>query len=186
MLPIEYFRKGIIKFKRWIEYCIVISSQATGSLPITVRHIESIIRMAEASAKMHLRDHVQESDMNLAIRMALDSFVDTQKYSVMKSMRQVHPRPLSRLHPRSSFCLTTLINFQIRMLLQTFQKYLSYKKDHSELLYYILRQITLDTLAFQKALHGGRIATIEIPEKDLLERVRKLIVSNLTWKLRGL
>lgn len=63
--------------------------QATGSLPITVRHIESIIRMAEASAKMHLRDHVQESDMNLAIRIVLDSFVDTQKYSVMKSMRQV-------------------------------------------------------------------------------------------------
>lgn len=45
--------------------------------------------MAEASAKMHLRDHVQESDINLAIRMMLDSFVDTQKYSVMKSMRQV-------------------------------------------------------------------------------------------------
>jgi len=54
-----------------------------------VRHIESIIRMAEASAKMYLRDHVQESDMNLAIRIVLDSFVDTQKYSVMKSMRQV-------------------------------------------------------------------------------------------------
>lgn len=63
--------------------------QATGSLPITVRHIESIIRMSEASAKMHLRDHVREEDVNLAIRMALDSFVDTQKYSVMKSMRQV-------------------------------------------------------------------------------------------------
>lgn len=45
--------------------------------------------MAEASAKMHLRDHVQETDINLAIRMMLDSFVDTQKYSVMKSMRQV-------------------------------------------------------------------------------------------------
>lgn len=54
-----------------------------------MRHIESIIRMSEASAKMHLRDHVQESDMNFAIRIVLDSFVDTQKYSVMKSMRQV-------------------------------------------------------------------------------------------------
>lgn len=61
----------------------------TGSLPITVRHIESMIRMAEASAKMHLRDHVREEDVNLAIRMMLESFVDTQKYSVMKSMRQV-------------------------------------------------------------------------------------------------
>nr|XP_033335171.1 DNA replication licensing factor Mcm2-like [Megalopta genalis] len=116
-------------------------SLATGSLPITVRHIESIIRMSEASAKIHLRDHVQDTDINIAIRMMLDSFVDTQKYSVMRSMRQ------------------------------TFQKYLSYKKDHSELLYYILRQITLDTLAFQRALHGNRITTIEVSERDLLERV---------------
>ncbi|XP_012152928.1 DNA replication licensing factor Mcm2 [Megachile rotundata] len=124
-------------------------SLATGSLPITVRHIESIIRMAEASAKMHLRDHVQESDVNLAIRMMLDSFVETQKYSVMRSMRQ------------------------------TFQKYLSYQKDHSELLYYILRQITLDTLAFQKALHGGRITTVEISEKDLLDRAKQIDIYNL-------
>lgn len=124
-------------------------SLATGSLPITVRHIESIIRMAEASAKMHLRDHVQEGDINLAIRMMLDSFVDTQKYSVMKSMRQ------------------------------TFQKYLSYNKDHSELLYYILRQLTLDTLAFQKAIHGNRITTIEVSEKDLLDRARQIDICNL-------
>uniref|UniRef100_A0A1B0D776 DNA helicase n=1 Tax=Phlebotomus papatasi TaxID=29031 RepID=A0A1B0D776_PHLPP len=37
-------------------------SLATGSLPITVRHIESVIRMSEAHAKMHLRDSVQEID----------------------------------------------------------------------------------------------------------------------------
>ncbi|XP_076239028.1 DNA replication licensing factor Mcm2 [Calliopsis andreniformis] len=124
-------------------------SLATGSLPITVRHIESIIRMAEASAKMHLRDHVQENDINLAIRMMLESFIETQKYSVMKSMRQ------------------------------TFQKYLSFKKDHSELLYYILRQVTLDTLAFQKAFHGNRITTIEISEKDLLDRAKQIDIYNL-------
>lgn len=124
-------------------------SLLTGSLPITVRHIESIIRMSEASAKMHLRDHVREDDVNLAIRMALDSFVDTQKYSVMKSMRR------------------------------TFQKYLTYKKDQSELLYFILRQITLDTLAFQKALHGNCITTVEIAEKDLLDKAKQIDVHNL-------
>lgn len=124
-------------------------SLATGSLPITVRHIESIIRMAEASAKMHLRDHVQESDINLAIRMMLDSFVETQKYSVMKSMRQ------------------------------TFTEYLSYKKDDNELLYYILRQITLDTLAFQRAIRGGHISTIEVMERDLLDRARRIDITDL-------
>jgi len=61
----------------------------TGSLPITVRHIESMIRMAEANAKMHLRDYVQEDDVNMAIRIMLESFIETQKYSVMKTMRKV-------------------------------------------------------------------------------------------------
>lgn len=66
--------------------------------------------------------------------------------------------------------------------MQAFQKYLSYKKDHSELLYYILRQITLDTLAFQKALHGNRITTLEISEKDLLDRVIQSILIGKIYK----
>lgn len=63
--------------------------QATGSIPITVRHIESMIRMAEAHAKMHLRDYVLEDDVNMAIRVVLESFIDTQKFSIMRSMRKV-------------------------------------------------------------------------------------------------
>jgi hypothetical protein len=45
--------------------------------------------MAEAHAKMHLREYVHDDDVNMAVRMMLESFVETQKYSVMKSMRQV-------------------------------------------------------------------------------------------------
>lgn len=45
--------------------------------------------MAEAHARMHLREYVQTDDVNMAIRMMLESFVETQKYSVMKTMRQV-------------------------------------------------------------------------------------------------
>ena len=63
--------------------------QITGSIPITVRHIESMIRMAEAHAKMHLREYVREDDVNMAIRVMLESFIDTQKYSVMRNMRKV-------------------------------------------------------------------------------------------------
>ena len=54
-------------------------SMATGSIPITVRHIESVIRLAEASAKMHLRQYVTEDDVNMAIRVVLESFIETQK-----------------------------------------------------------------------------------------------------------
>ncbi|KAE8742356.1 hypothetical protein FOCC_FOCC012043 [Frankliniella occidentalis] len=126
-------------------------SLATGSLPITVRHIESMIRMAEASARMHLRDYVQEDDVNMAIRMMLESFVETQKYSVMKTMRQ------------------------------TFQKYLSFKKDHSELLYYILRQMTHEQLAFMRGLHGSahEPSTVEISEKDFMDKARQIDIHDV-------
>ncbi len=64
-------------------------SMMTGSIPITVRHIESIIRISEAHARIHLREYVNEDDVNMAIRVILESFIDTQKYSIMKTMRKV-------------------------------------------------------------------------------------------------
>ncbi|XP_069685612.1 DNA replication licensing factor Mcm2 [Periplaneta americana] len=124
-------------------------SLATGSLPITVRHIESMIRMAEAHARMHLRDYVQEDDVNMAIRMMLESFVETQKYSVMKSMRN------------------------------SFQKYLSFKKDNSELLFYILRQMALDHLTYIRCVQGPDAAVIEISEKDLIDRARLIDIHDV-------
>lgn len=97
--------------------------------------------MAEAYARMHLRDYVQEEDLNMAIRMVLESFVETQKYSVMQMQRQI------------------------------FQRYLLYKKDHSELLLYILRQLTKDQLAFMRGTSQGDTVAIEIDEKDLIDKV---------------
>lgn len=65
-------------------------SMATGSLPITVRHIESVIRMSEAHARMNLRDSVTDTDVNMSIRMMLESFIEAQKFSVMKKMKAVN------------------------------------------------------------------------------------------------
>ncbi len=39
-------------------------AMSTGSVPVTVRHVESIIRLAEAHARMHLRDNVIDDDIN--------------------------------------------------------------------------------------------------------------------------
>lgn len=64
-------------------------SMLTGSIPITVRHIESIIRCAEAHARMHLRDVVGNTDVNIAIQTVLESFIDTQKFSVQKTIAKV-------------------------------------------------------------------------------------------------
>ncbi|XP_068082893.1 DNA replication licensing factor Mcm2 [Anabrus simplex] len=125
-------------------------SLTTGSLPITVRHIESVIRMAEANARMHLREYVQEDDVNMAIRMMLECFVETQKYSVMKTIRN------------------------------SFQKYLNYRKDNSELLYYILRQMTLDQLTYMRCLHGAdAISVVEISERDFMDKARTIDIQNV-------
>lgn len=70
-------------------------SMLTGSIPITVRHIESIIRCAEAHARMCLRDVVGEADVNVAIQTTLESFIATQKHSVQKTIAKVRMKKSS-------------------------------------------------------------------------------------------
>lgn len=117
-------------------------SMATGSIPITVRHIESVIRLAEANARMHLREYVNEDDVNMAIRIMLESFISTQKFSIMKGMRK------------------------------TFSRYLSFKRDNNELLLFVLKQLAQDQLVFQRNRYGdGNQDVIEVAEKDFADKV---------------
>merc|ERR1739846_42852 len=124
-------------------------SLATGSVPITVRHIESMIRIAEANAKMHLREFVHEDDVNMAIRVMLESFIDTQKFSVMKAMKR------------------------------NFARYLSFKRDNNELLLFILRQLTQDQASYMRSRYGTEQDVIEISEADLLDKARQINIQNL-------
>jgi len=124
-------------------------SMATGSIPITVRHIESMIRIAESHAKMHLREFVSEDDVNMAMRVMLESFIDTQKYSVMKNMKK------------------------------NFSKYLSYKRDNNELLLFILRGLAHETATYMRNRYGTDQEVVEINEKDLAEKARQISIQNL-------
>lgn len=63
-------------------------SASSGGVPIAVRHIESVMRMAEASAKMHLRDHVRNDDVDRAIRVMLGSFLQAQKVAVQRQLER--------------------------------------------------------------------------------------------------
>lgn len=60
----------------------------TGSFPITVRHLESILRVAEAFAKMRLSEFVLLLDLNRAIKVSVESFVGTQKMSVRRQLQR--------------------------------------------------------------------------------------------------
>uniref|UniRef100_A0A8C5CYR9 DNA replication licensing factor MCM2 n=1 Tax=Gadus morhua TaxID=8049 RepID=A0A8C5CYR9_GADMO len=125
-------------------------SMATGSIPITVRHIESMIRLAEAHARIHLRDYVLEDDVNMAIRVMLESFIDTQKFSVMRSMRK------------------------------TFARYLAFKRDNNELLLFILKQLVAEQMAYQRNRYGAQSDVVEVPEKDLQEKARQINIHSLS------
>ncbi|MCH0628998.1 ATP-binding protein [Kocuria palustris] len=64
-------------------------SISTGSFPITVRHLESILRIAEAFAKMRLLDFVSQLDLNRAIKVLVDLFVGAQKVTVRKQLARL-------------------------------------------------------------------------------------------------
>ncbi|VDQ03853.1 unnamed protein product [Trichobilharzia regenti] len=125
-------------------------SMVTGSLPITVRHIESVIRLSEAHARLHLREFVNEDDVNMALRVMLESFVSTQKFSVMKSMRQ------------------------------TFSRFLSYRRDNQELLLFLLKQMVQDRLAFERIRHAGNQEwRIEVTEREFAERAKQINITSV-------
>lgn len=67
----------------------------THGMPIAVRHLESLIRMSEAHARMHMREYVSDEDINIAIKQMLGSFIQSQKYSVHKTMERRFKRYLT-------------------------------------------------------------------------------------------
>lgn len=101
-------------------------SAQTGGVPIAVRHIESIVRMAEASARMHLRDHVRSDDVDVAIKIALESFLQAQKISVRKSLQKSFRKYITF----GEDC-NLLLMHQLQGLLLDVEKYKLITKDHS-------------------------------------------------------
>ncbi|KAK4657422.1 MCM DNA helicase complex subunit [Podospora pseudocomata] len=61
-------------------------SLATGAYPITVRHLEAIIRIAEAFCKMRLSEYCSAQDIDRAIAVTVESFVGSQKVSCKKAL----------------------------------------------------------------------------------------------------
>ncbi|KAL2358463.1 minichromosome maintenance protein MCM [Cryomyces antarcticus] len=61
-------------------------SLATGAYPITVRHLEAIMRISESFAKMRLSEYCSAVDIDRAIAVAVDSFVGSQKVSCKKAL----------------------------------------------------------------------------------------------------
>ena len=87
------------------------ASQHTGAVPIAVRHIESLFRMAEAYARMHLRDTVRDDDIDMAIRVMTESLCTAQKFTYQKQWKK------------------------------QFRHYLEYGKDNNSVLMFLLQEM---------------------------------------------
>ncbi|KAH8108108.1 MCM-domain-containing protein [Cristinia sonorae] len=118
-------------------------SQRTASVPITVRHLESMIRMAEASARMALREYVRADDIDLAISVAIGSFVSAQKMSIKKTLER------------------------------GFRKYLTQSKDHEELLAFILGQIVKEKARIYQLQKYQQPEKVTLKVSELDERAKE-------------
>merc|ERR1712014_420801 len=75
------------------------SAFRSGGAPMTARHVESIIRLAEGSARMELRQHVTSKDLDNAIGMMLESFIQSQKHQIAEELRKTFRRYIVQAAP---------------------------------------------------------------------------------------
>merc|ERR1712032_1647461 len=73
----------------------------SGGAPMTARHIESIIRLAEANARIELRQHCTPKDLDNAISVMLESFIQSQKHQVAEELRKKFRRYIAQATPLS-------------------------------------------------------------------------------------
>merc|ERR1719474_1580621 len=122
------------------------SMSSPDGIPIAVRHIESIIRMAEARARLHLRDFVRSDDVDMAIRLMLSSFIQTQKKSIQETLRR------------------------------HFKQYLNYSRDADQLLLHLLAQEVEEELRWRAITkgpsHSDKGAKLTIDVKDFQHKLQ--------------
>ncbi|KAJ3172040.1 MCM DNA helicase complex subunit [Geranomyces variabilis] len=124
-------------------------SMLTGGIPITVRYLESIIRMSEAFARMHLRDFVRQDDVDRAISVTVKSFISSQKWSVKRQMERA------------------------------FDKYLSKDRDFFELLHHILSELVTEHIRFAYFRRDQMPEDVSIDVEELETRARQINIHNL-------
>jgi len=84
-----------------------------------------------------------------------DMLVDKVLYTILEVLQKL--------------CYTN--SFSACLLLQTFSRFLAYRRDNNELLLFILKQLAQDQMTFQTNRYSAQLDTVEISEKDLADKV---------------
>jgi DNA replication licensing factor MCM2 len=108
-----------------------------------------MIRIAEAHAKIHLREYVNDDDISMSIRIVLESFISTQKFSVRRQMRK------------------------------QFSRYLAYRKDNDELLLFVLKNMVGEQTIYLENRYRTVPDFVEISEKDFVEKAGQMNIHSV-------
>ncbi len=125
-------------------------SMSCGGIPVAVRHIESIMRMAEAHARMHLREQVRDDDVDAGIAVLLQSFIQAQKFSVRRALEK------------------------------GFRKYLHTGRDFNDLLMRELQRLVRQAQTFQQLKRRAHVDKITMDLEDLEAKGREFNIYDLT------
>ncbi|XP_058227167.1 DNA replication licensing factor MCM2-like [Rhododendron vialii] len=100
---------------------------------------------------MHLRQHVTQVDVDMAICVLLDSFISTQKFGVQKAMQK------------------------------SFKKYLTFKKDFNELILHLLRGLVKDPLHFEEIISDStlNLSHIDVKLEELQSKALDYEITDL-------
>mmetsp|Transcript_74412 Transcript_74412/g.215674 ORF Transcript_74412/g.215674 Transcript_74412/m.215674 type:complete len:890 (-) Transcript_74412:195-2864(-) len=91
----------------------------SGGQAMTARHVDSIVRLAEANARLELREHVLPKDLNNAIAVMLESFIQSQKHQVAEELRKRFSRYVTQATPvvdQLSILLERLLKDKLELL----------------------------------------------------------------------
>ena len=126
-------------------------SEISNGVPIAVRHIESIMRISEAVARMRLSSVVSDSDLNVAIKVMLESFITAQKHAVQKPLRR------------------------------QFARYLQVDANYATLLLVKLQELVQERSSLDAAMGAGAAHndTVEVKLRDLQDRARRHGITDL-------
>jgi DNA replication licensing factor MCM2 len=131
------------------------ASQHTGAVPIAVRHIESLFRMSEAYARMHLRDNVCNDDLDMAIRVMTESLCEAQKFNFKRQWRRL------------------------------FRPYLTYRQDNNALLMHVLHELfqsayTYNQLRAQNLKKDISSQSLQVLCSDLMNKAKSVGIYDLS------
>lgn len=121
-------------------------SKKGGGIPVTVRHLESILRLSEAHARLHLREFVTDSDVSAAMALFLRCFLQTQKYSMRHAL-------------------------EVR-----FRQFLESDIEPQHLILNRLKGLVHQVRSWERSISGVEPTSVHVPSSDLEDAVKTMNV----------